>query len=190
MNVLVHATSALIPLLLAACGGPANVAKPDNQSSASAPSTQRQPGSWNMLHYTMAFDATGVEGGMAEMVKAGQASVGKKDFGGPLCLTAERAAKDDLSARLGEAIRFGPEWKIIRSQVSTAGEVDFVATMEDPAQGKAQMTITGQITPTITDLLVTTDAWQPAPGKGYIHTVMKQENSRKGDCTPSQDTWQ
>jgi hypothetical protein len=172
---------------LVACGGPANVAKPIDQSPS--PSTVRQPGSWDLLHYTMAFDATGVEGDMAELVKAGEASVGKKDFGGTLCLSAAVAAKDDLAARLKEAIQFGPEWKIVRSQIKD-GTVDFAASMDDPANGKAIMTITGLLTPTTTDLLVTTDSYQPAPGKGHIHTVLKQENSRKGDCTPGQDAWQ
>lgn len=74
------------------------------------------------------------------------------------------------------------------------GTVDFAASMEDPAQGptltRAQMTIIGQITPTTTDLLVTTESWQPAPGKGHIRTVMKTENRRKGDCPPGQDGWE
>ncbi len=68
--------------------------------------------------------------------------------------------------------------------------MDFAASFDDPANGKAEMTITGLLTPTTTDLLVTTDSWQPAPGKGHIHTMLKQENSRKGDCTPDQDSWQ
>jgi Protein of unknown function (DUF3617) len=168
-------------LLLASCSP---VAGP--KAEATAP-VQRQPGSWNMVHYTMAFDGTGVEGDMAEMVKAGKASVGQKDFGGPVCLSAEQAGKDDLTARINEAMHFGPEWKVIRSEVKN-GKIDFSAAMDDPQQGKGAMTITGQITPTTTDLLVTTDGYQPAPGKGHIHTVMKQENSRVGDCTPDEDT--
>jgi hypothetical protein len=87
----------------------------------------------------------------------------------------------------GDGGSLGPEWKVIRSQVKPDGEVDFAATMKDPVQGKAKMTIIGPITPTTPDLLVTTDSWQIAPGKGHIHTMMKQENSRKGDCTPGQD---
>lgn len=151
-------------------------------------SIKRQHGSWKMLHYTMAFDGTGLSGGMVEMVKAGRASVGKKDFGGPVCLSAEQAGKDDLNARLQEAIHFGPEWKVTRASV-TDGKLNFLATMDDPQAGKGKMTITGQITPTTTDLLLTTDSYQPAPGKGHIHTVMKQENTRVGDCTQGEDQW-
>lgn len=153
-----------------------------------AAAIQRQHGSWRTLQYFTAFDATGVAGGMAEMTAAGEASVGKKQDGGPVCLSAEVARKDDLTARLNEAIHFGPEWKITRSQV-TAGQVDFLATMDDPQAGKGEMTITGQITPSSTDLLVTTDGYQPTPGKGHIHTVMKQENTRVSDCTPGEDSW-
>jgi hypothetical protein len=156
------------------------------QSDANTP--HREPGSWRTLQYFTAFDATGVEGGMAEMTAAGKASVGKKQFGGPVCLSAATAAKDDLTARLGEAIRFGSEWRVIRSQVID-GKVDFLATMDDPQNGKGTMTITGQITPTTTDLIVTTDSQQPAPGKGHIRTVSKQENTRVGDCTPGEDQW-
>jgi hypothetical protein len=189
-NNLVYLSIAI--LLLSACNGGRTSAKADAQSTSAATTTApyRQTGSWIMLHYAIDFEGTGISDDMAELVKAGRASVGKKEFGGPLCLSAEVAAKDDLNARLQEAIRFGPEWKIVRSALAADGKVDFAATMEDPAQGKASMTITGQITPTTTDLLVTTDSWQPAPGKGHIHTVLKQENTRKGDCTPGQDVWQ
>ena len=148
----------------------------------------RQPGSWTLLHYTMAFDADGVSGGMRDMVAAGQASIGKKDFGGPLCLSAAQAAKDDPAARLAEAVRLGPEWKVIRSKVS-AGKVDYAASMDDPAMGRGTITIKGNISPTTTDLLVTTDSFEPPPGKGHIHTVMKQENTRVGECTARQDLW-
>lgn len=182
-------TSAIVTIALAltACGQ-TQTSEPATRPAEATPSApvKRQPGSWKMLHYTIAFDAENVEGGMAEMVKAGKSSVGKKEFGGPLCLFAELAGKDDLTTRLNEAIRFGPEWKVSKSGVKN-GKVDFAATMDDPVQGKGAMTITGIITPTTTDLLVTTDVWQPAPGKGHIHTVMKQENTRAGECTPGQD---
>ena len=151
-----------------------------------ADTIHRRPGSWEALNYTMAFDATGVTGSMAEIVKAGQASIGQKDFGGPECLTLETTAKDDLMARIGEAMHFGPEGTITRATVSDRGKVDFAASMDDEVQGRGEMTITGVITPTTTDLLVTTDAFEPPPGKGHIHTVMKQENTRVGDCTASQ----
>jgi hypothetical protein len=173
---------ALALVLLASCQQPP--AQP--QTPTQTQILQRQPGSWTMLHYTMAFDATGVSGGMADMVQAGSASVGKKEFGGPLCLSAEQAGKDDLNIRLNEVIRFGPEWTVTRSTIKD-GMVDFAAAMDDPMQGRATMTITGQLSPATTDLLLTTDSHEPAPGTGHIHTVMKQENSRVGDCTPGED---
>ena len=157
-----------------------------DKEAAHAMPVKRQAGNWEALHYTMAFEATGVTGSMAEVVKAGQASIGQKDFGGPECLDAGTAAKDDLMARIGEAMHFGPEWTITRATVSDRGKVDFAASMDDEVQGRGEMTITGVITPTTTDLLVTTDAFEPPPGKGHIHTVMKQENTRVGDCTASQ----
>jgi hypothetical protein len=172
----------ILMLFATSCGETTKVAGRDPVRNTIA----RQSGSWTMLHYTMAFDGTGLEGDMAQMVEAGKASVGVKDFGGPVCLSAEQAGKDDLIVRINEAIHFGPEWKVTRSEVKD-GMVDFAAAMDDPQQGKGEMTITGQITPTTTDLLVTTDGYQPAPGKGHIHTVMKQENSRVGDCTPGED---
>jgi hypothetical protein len=177
---------ALIPItislgLLAACNAGTTPSQPAADTTA-----KRQPGSWQMLRYTMAFDATGVTGGMAEMVKAGEASVGKKEFGRPLCLSAALAAKDSLETRLREAIQFGPEWQIVRSVIKN-GQVDFEATLDDPQQGNGRMTITGIAKPTMTDLLVTTDSYEPAPGKGHIRTVMKTENSRVGDCKPDQD---
>lgn len=184
---LTPAHAALLPLLLlATCDGPAIVTKSESGPSVSI---ERQLGSWTMIHYTMAFDAENVAGGMAEMVKAGQASVGKKDFGGPLCLDAALVAKDDLSTRLNEAIRLGPEFRVIRSAIRN-GQVDFAAVSEDRENGTSTITISGLLTPTTSDLVVTTEAWQPAPGKGHIRTVMKQENSRVGDCSVGQDPWQ
>lgn len=178
-----------IAATLAACSGQGQQEKASTNSVNAESRPTRQHGSWNMLNYTIAFNATGVEGGMADLVKAGKSSIGKKQFGGPLCLTADLASKDTLAARLQEAIRFGSEWKVIRSTLKN-GSVDFEATMNDSQQGRGKMTITGQMTPTTTDLLVTTDSWQPAPGKGHIHTMMKTENTRMGECTPGQDVWQ
>ena len=174
-------------------------AKPKRHSRPPAPasgaiqappalSVGRSAGSWKIVHYTIAFDGTGVSGDMAGLVAVGKSSVGKKQIEGPVCLSAESAAKDNLGARLREIISFGPEWTVVRSQV-TDGKVDFFATMNDPGLGKSEMTITGTISPTKTDLVLTTDGYQPAPGKGHIHTVMKQENSRVGDCTPDEDGW-
>ena len=180
--------------ILAGCGSSAPVSPGGGAAaggtataSNAAPTVRRQPGSWQMLRYTMAFDATGVTGGMAEMVKAGQASIGHKDSSGPLCLSAEQAAKDTLQLRLQEAMQLGPEWKVLRSAVAADGKVDFAAAMDDPQQGKGEITITGAITPTTTDLLVTSDAHEPAPGKGHVQTRMKTENTRVGDCTPGED---
>lgn len=178
---------------LAACSGQSASDKPGERPEAEAAAepafVKRQPGSWAMVHYTMVFDAENVAGGMAELVEAGQASVGKKEFGGPLCLDAKLAAKDDLGARLKEAIRLGPEFRVIRSGLEN-GKVDFAAVSKDPESGTSRITITGNLTPTTSDLVVTTEAWQPAPGQGYIRAVMKQENSRVGDCLPGQDPWQ
>lgn len=171
-------TSSSTALLLAACG-PAQT--PDSRSLA------RQPGSWTMVSYIMAYDAKGLTGDMAEMVKAGQATVGKKEISEPICLTAEAIAKDDLPTRLAEAVQLGPEWKTIRSAVKD-GKVDFEAAMNDPTQGKAKMTITGTLSPTTTDLIRTNDGTLPAPQKGHIHTVLKTENRRVGDCTAGQMT--
>jgi Protein of unknown function (DUF3617) len=165
-------------LLLTACGP----AQPPADTRL-----QRQPGSWTMIHYTMAYDAKGLSGDMAEMVKAAQAMVGKKEIGEPVCLSAERVAKDDLAKRLAEAIQLGPEWKTTRSAVKD-GNVYFEATMNDPAQGSGKMTITGTLSPTTTDLIQTNNGTLLAPQKGQIHTVIKTENRRVGDCTPGQMT--
>lgn len=194
MKLMSTTAAVLLAALITACGG-GTMSKTDQAANlddattaAPAATAQRQPGSWRIVHETVAFDGTNVAGGMADMVKAGKSSIGKKDIGGPVCLTAAQASKDDLTARLQEITQFGPEWKVVRSTL-TNGKVDFLATMNDPAQGKGEMSITGRISPTRTDLTLTTDSYQPAPGKGHIHTVMKQENTRVGDCTPDEDTW-
>ena len=186
-------------ILLTSVGAQAAEAKPASKrkttpSARSIAKTKLDPlivrraGSWTMTHTTLAFDATGVEGGMAEMAAAGKASVGKPLVGGPVCLTPKTTRKDNLASRLREAIQFGPEWKVVRSTAS-GGNVDFYATMDDLQQGHAEMTITGRISPTFSNLTLTTDSTQPAPGMGHIHAVMKQENVRVGDCTPDQVTF-
>lgn len=184
--------SIALVVLLSACAQSGGGSATETTGAADATPTaspKRQPGSWALLNYTMAFEGKNVAGGMAEMVEAGRSSVGKKQFGGPLCLTTGLAAKDTLEARLEEAIRFGQEWKVVRSTIED-GNVVFEAIMDDPQQGMGKMTITGILTPTTTDLLLTTDSWQPAPGKGHIHTMIKTENTRTGECMPGQDFWQ
>ncbi|WP_310532731.1 hypothetical protein [Novosphingobium sp.] len=170
----------LAATLLASCSG-SRVSQPDQ--------VRRQPGSWTQVHYIMAYDATDVNGAMADVVSAGQAMIGKKDFGGPACLEAATVAKDNLAGRLREAIQIGPEWSVKRSTV-VDGKVNFLAAMDDPQMGKGELSITGTISPTTTDLVVTSDARQPAPGKGHVRTVMKQENTRVGDCTSGEATWE
>ena len=178
----------LATLLLAACGKPAADGGESPASQAAAPvDVKRQFGSWKSLHYTMAFEASEVKGPVADIAKAAKASIGRKDASDPVCVTAEIAAKDDLNTRLQEIIHYGPEWKVTRSTVKD-GAVDFAASMDDPQSGKGEMTITGTITPTTTDLVLTTDSHEPAPGKGHIRSVMKQENTRVGDCTPGEMT--
>jgi hypothetical protein len=171
--------TALLSALLVSCAG---------QPVAKTDPIRRQPGSWTQVHYIMAYDAAGVTGGMAEMVSAGQAMIGKKDFGGPACLDAATVAKDDLAGRLREAIQIGPEWSVKRSTV-VGGKVNFLAVMDDPQMGKGELSITGTISPTTTDLIVTSDGHQPAPGKGHVRTVMKQENTRVGNCAPGDPKW-
>lgn len=184
-------TVTLVILLSACAQGDGGSATEITQAADATPaaSPKRQPGSWAFLNYTMAFEGKNVAGDVAEMVEAGRSSIGKKQFGGPLCLTTELVAKDTLKARLQEAIRFGQEWKVIRSTIND-GNVVFEARMDDPQQGVAKLTITGILTPTTTDLLLTTDSWQPAPGKGHIRTMIKTENTRKSECIPGQDVWQ
>jgi Protein of unknown function (DUF3617) len=147
----------------------------------------RQSGSWTLVNYTMDFRGENLTGDMAEMLKAGRASVGKKDIGGPVCLTPALVAKDDLTARLREVIQFGPEWKVQRSVIKD-GNVDFALSMNEPQQGRGKMTITGKLTPTTTDLILTADSYLAGPGKGHIYTKIKQENARVGECTAGQDT--
>lgn len=144
-------------------------------------SVQRQPGSWTIVRTMTVFDATGVSGGMAEMATAGKASVGKQDNGGPVCLTGADTAKDTLRTRLDEAMRMGPEWKVVRNSF-TGGKVDYAAEMDDPVQGKATLSITGAISPVSTNLIVTTDAREPVPGTGHIRTAARYEAARLGNC--------
>lgn len=140
----------------------------------------RQPGSWKIVHTITAFNATGVSGGMADMVTAGKAAIGKPD-NGVACLTAADTAGDTLRTRLDEAMRMGPEWKVVRNSL-IGGKVDYAAAMDDPVQGKATLSITGALSAASTNLIVTTDAHEPAPGKGYVRTVARHEAARLGDC--------
>ena len=142
-------------------------------------SVKRQAGSWKMDQVITAFDASGVTGDMAEMVKGGQASIGKKEDSDPVCLSAEDVAGDTLTTRLSEAAQFGPEWKVARKEIKD-GTVDFEARMDDPAQGKGVMKIVGSITPTLTSLVLTTEGTVSRGGK--IRTEMRRENKRVGDC--------
>ena len=169
-------------LALAACS-PGHAPNP---AVATAP--KRQAGSWTMQQQIIAYDATGVTGQMADMVTAGKAAVGTRDMNGPVCLTADTVAGDDLQARLHEAVQFGREWTVERSSLKD-GNVDFAATFHSKDQGDGKMTIIGTITPTLTDLTLVTSSRRPGGGTGQITTTMHTRNERVGDCTPGEDTF-
>ena len=179
------AISVLIGLMMVLAGCSAQT----DRDATLQPTVHRRAGSWKMVHTVTAFSASNVSGGMADIVAAGEASIGKPDVGGPVCLEAAQVAGDTLSTRLEEAVRLGPEWHVTRSTVKN-GKVDFSASMDDPVQGRGTLTITGYVSAIATNLVVTTDAHQPAPGKGRVRTVMKQDNARIGDCertSPAKD---
>ncbi|APG62009.1 hypothetical protein LPB140_03345 [Sphingorhabdus lutea] len=184
----------MLGLTLTSCSAPEKMGSKHNEINSQPVAVgqqnpNRQAGSWTMVHYIMAFEGKNLDKAMAGLLSAGESSVGKKDFGGPLCLLKKTSSKDNLFTRIKEGVNFGPEWKIIRMSIKN-NIVDFYATMEDPQAGRAEMTITGILTDKSTDLVIITDSYQPAPGKGHIHTVMKQENSRIGECIADQDVWQ
>lgn len=179
------ARSVVVFALLLALAGCA----PDTAPIAAvAAPVQRQAGSWTMERQVIAYDATGITGQMAGTVAAGKAAVGTRDMGGPVCLTEETVVDDDLLARLHEAIQFGPEWKIERSE-QRESNVDFAATFESVDQGSARMTIIGTITPSLTDLTVVSSSRPPGGGSGQVTTTMHVRNERVGDCTPGEDTF-
>ena len=177
--------AALRLALAASLTGCSPAAKPP--TAAPEAMLKRQPGSWTFRHEIVAYDATGVTGDMAEMVKAGKASVGTKDDSGPLCLDAKTVSDDSQSKRLQEAIQFGPEWKVERA-VFEDGKVDFKAVMRSAEQGDGEMTIVGTLSPTLTDLTLVTAASRPGGGTGSIRTNFHTRNERVGDCTPGEDT--
>lgn len=155
--------------------------EPSTAGAGGAGGVVRMPGSWKTVRQMKSFDASGVSGGMADMVAAGKASVGKPDVGGPTCLTVQDTATDTLQSRLDDAMKIGPEWKVVRNTFRN-GQVDFAAQMDDPVQGKGHITIKGSISSIASSLVITTDATEPAPGKGHIRTTATQETARLGDC--------
>lgn len=179
----------LAPTVLAVCGVALSGCTPATNKPTISPEAllKRQTGSWTFRHEIVAYDATGVTGDMAEMVKAGKASVGTKDDSGPLCLEAKAVSDDSQSKRLQEAIQFGPEWKVGRSTFED-GKVDFKATMRSAEQGDGEMTIVGTLSPTLTDLTVITVGNRPGGGTGSIRTNFHTRNERVGACTPGEDT--
>ena len=174
-------TALALLIMLGACDAN-SASKP-----ASAVSIKRQPGSWTFDREIIAFDAAGLTGDMAEMAKAGKASVGTKDASGPACIEPATVSDDSLTKRLQEAIQFGPEWKVERSSL-VDGKVDFKAAMRSNEQGDGEMTIVGTLSPVLSDLTLITASSRPGGGAGSIRTTMHTRNERIGDCTPGEDT--
>lgn len=160
----------------------------DTAPAAVDASPKRTAGSWLVTTTTVRYEATGLPPAMAGMADAGKASIGKKDVGGPVCLTDAKAADDTIDTRLQEAIRFGSEWSPEKREFRD-GIIDFVATSHDPRDGEGRMTINGTLKPDLTRLTLVTVSRQP-DGPGRIETEMLIENRRVGDCAPGQDTWQ
>lgn len=182
--------AALLAAFVTSCGSPEPQSGTETQGSSSSPAPfpKRLAGSWMVSSQTVRYLASGLPASMAGMAEAGKASVGKKDVGGPVCLTEARANDDTLDTRLQEAIRFGSEWSPEKREFKD-GRVEFAAASHDPRDGEGRMTITGELKPDYTRLTVVTISKQPG-GPGRIETEMLIENKRVGDCAPGQDVWQ
>lgn len=136
-----------------------------------------------MQRQIIAYDATGKP---ADMAKAGKAAVGTREVDGPLCLSAGTVANDDLDVRLREAVQFGQEWKVERSDFKD-GKVDFVASLQSKVQGNRRITIIGTLHPALTDLTLITTARHPGGVAGETTTTLHTRNERVGACVPGQD---
>ena len=112
--------------------------------------------------------------------------MGTREVSGPLCLSAGTVAHDDLGVRLREAVQFGQEWKVERSDFRGGG-VDFAASLQSKGQGNRRITITGTLDASQTNLILITTERQSDDGAGEATTTLHIRNKRVGDCVPVRD---
>jgi Protein of unknown function (DUF3617) len=138
---------------------------------------KRQAGGWEITRNMVRFEAPAMP---ADMIAAAKSSIGKPDVG-LLCLKPETAAKDTLAVRINDVIQLGPEWKIQTSKLEN-GKVNFAASFDQPDQGKGEMTITGTLSDTASDLTLITK------GVDFNNTAteseMRVESRHLGECPP------
>ncbi|MDB5705355.1 MAG: hypothetical protein JWN66_2471 [Sphingomonas bacterium] len=164
LTLVAAATSAL---LLSGCG------------QSASPATKRQPGSW-----TQKIDVVRLDGKSAADKAALQRTFDTYSFMS-ICLTPEAAAKEDVTADLGNV--GGSGTSCIFDKRSVSGDAIETSGICGAGTTKARMSVKGTSGTTAQDLMVTIEPVDKnIPGAGTI--VMHMTAKRGGACTPQDIT--
>ena len=170
-------------LALAACGGSNSVdadADGDGEVTAEEMSAaadamghqmKPEPGQYRATVSFLEADIPGAPEGMLDMMSAQMANTTE------FCMTEEMAGEG-----FGEALQKGNQAEncTVSKMTIDNGTMDMAMTCNDPQVGEMKMTMTGDVSPTSSDVTMTTEGAFGPLGEGKMSMNVKQE--RIGDC--------
>lgn len=141
---------------------------------------KREPGKWKTEASLESLEFTGVPDAMKAQLagaKDQMAAQFKSSFAREECLTAEAAAKEDVSKGLSSGL--GGACEFSKKDVSS-GKLDVAGTCTSAGQ-KMDLTMTGTLSPKKVDVVMTMKAASQA-GRPGMDMKMKLTNTHVGAC--------
>ncbi len=155
-------------LLISGCGS----ADPD----------KRKAGKWTTEAELTKLEMTGVPAGAEKQVEAMKAQMGaqmKSQLGREECITADQAAKEDISRDFLRGMNTGGDCKLTTNKVG-GGSMDIASTCT-MGPSKMDITMNGTTSPEKIDAVVTMKGGAPGGGP-QIDMEMKVAGRHVGDC--------
>jgi hypothetical protein len=136
-----------------------------------------EPGKYRSSIKMLEFNIPGLPAGQAEQMKKGMAGAASQSH--EFCLTAQ-----DVEKGYEEMVKKSSDGNCTFEKFdTTANTIDAKMTCDMGKGSKAEMAMSGNVTPTKSVMVMEIDNnVSPVPG-GKIHTKMQVTNERIGDCS-------
>ncbi|MCB2059796.1 MAG: DUF3617 domain-containing protein [Novosphingobium sp.] len=167
-------------LQLAGCDSGGSAPKTLEEAREEAGKLERpRPGQYRQTMTVTEFEVPGAPPEMAEQFKEAIGQSNDQKF----CLTEEMSQQGfkDMFQKIGE----DGECSYERFNVS-GGVLDAQLHCENEAEGKAQFSLAGSVTPEGSDVRMTIDPDNPNSPMGKTRIAMHMVTERIGDCSPAQ----
>lgn len=144
---------------------------PDEEAAPGA-IARREPGLWKTTVELKEMSMPGMPDSVRRQMGEMMASSGSSE----MCLTAQQAAEEDIAKRIAEANK-NADCTFDRKTMGN-GRIDVAGSCKADGRNVA-MTMTGDMTPTRMDVVMTSEGEGPT---GPMKMAMRIVNTRTGDC--------